>query len=266
MTLNKSIINIMTNEKKTEYRAPALEKGLQIIELLASQEEPLTKKQIAEKLDRSINEIFRMLSVLVDKQYIEFDNESSTYSLTLKMFALSNQYPPVTQLLKRAQPLMDAMSLKLDQSCHLSCYKNGKLIVIARAESHYKMGFGLRLGASLDIFASGSGVALLSFSIEEERQEIIAKVNATNDEIQNTLSHIEKTIEKGYFVGESPQISGVTNISVPILGVQGDVMAILTIPYMTLNSATTHHHIKDIELAKVEILKVAQKLKQNLDK
>lgn len=255
----------MTNEKKTEYRAPALEKGLEILELLAFEEDPLTKKQIAEKLNRSINEIFRMLSVLIDKQYIEFDNDTSVYSLTLKMFALSNQHPPVAQLLKRAQPLMEELSLKLAQSCHLSRYVNGELIVIARAESPYKMGFCLRLGASLDICASGSGVALLSFSTEKKRQAILSKINATEDEIQDTLSHMQETITKGYFVGESPQISGVTNLSVPILGVQGTVMAVLTIPYITLNSATTHHHIENIEQALVEILYVAQKLKQNIN-
>ncbi|MEI6896097.1 MAG: IclR family transcriptional regulator [Psychromonas sp.] len=253
----------MTTEKKTEYRAPALEKGLEILELLAFEEEPLTKKQIAEKLERSVNEIFRMLSVLIDKQYIEFDNDSSVYSMTLKMFALSNQHPPVAQLLKRAQPLMEKLSLKLNQSCHLSRYKNGELIVIARSESPYKMGFGLRLGASLDICASGSGVALLSFSVEDKRQAILSKIDASKDEIQNTLSHIKETVKKGYFAGVSPQISGVTNISVPILGVQDDVMAVLTIPYMTLNSATVHHHIEDIEHARIELLYVAQKLSQN---
>ncbi|MGF1764424.1 IclR family transcriptional regulator [Aliivibrio kagoshimensis] len=253
----------MTKEKKTEYRAPALEKGLEILELLAEEEEPQSKKQIAEKLARSINEIFRMLSVLVDKQYLEFDTESSLYSLTLKMFALSNQHPPIAQLLKRAQPLMEELSLKLNQSCHLSRYENGELIVIARSESPYKMGFGLRLGASLDICASGSGVALLSFSSELKRQAILKKCDATKDEIESTLAHREKTVSNGYFSGLSPQISGVTNISVPILGVQGDVMAVLTIPYMTLNSATVHHHIEDLEHARIELLKAVTKLKQN---
>ncbi|WP_375749533.1 IclR family transcriptional regulator [Vibrio sp. HN007] len=255
----------MEAEKKTEYRAPALEKGLDIIELLAAEEEPLTKKQIAEKLDRSINEIFRMLSVLVDRQYIKFDSEFSVYSLTLKMFALSNQHPPIAQLLKRAKPLMEELSLKLNQSCHLSRYENSELIVVARQESPYKMGFGLRLGASLDICASGSGVVLLSFSTEETRSAILeSQTDATKEEIAYTLSHIEKTLEDGYYVGASPQISGVTNISVPILGVLGEVMAILTIPYMTLNSATVHHHIEDIENAKHELLKVANELNLNV--
>ena len=66
--------------------------------------------------------------------------------------------------------------------------------------------------------------------------------------------------------GLSPQISGVTNISVAILGVQGDVLAALTIPYMTLNSATVHHHIEDLEHARIELLNVAKKLNQNLIK
>ncbi|GLO63928.1 transcriptional regulator [Vibrio sp. MACH09] len=254
----------MDNSKKTEYRAPALEKGLDILELLAAEEEPLTKKQIAEKLDRSINEIFRMLSVLADKQYIEFDTETSCYSLSLKMFALSNQHPPIAQLLKHASPLMELLCHKVNQSCHLSRYQNGELIVISRQESPYKMGFSLRLGSKLDICSSGSGVVLLSYHSEKERQDILARSDATEEEMEHALSFVESTREKGYFVGESPQISGVTNISAPIIGVLGDIMAVITIPFMTLDSRTVHHHIEDIENTRKELLKVVDKLNQNL--
>ncbi|WP_275722543.1 IclR family transcriptional regulator [Vibrio furnissii] len=254
----------MESNKKTEYRAPALEKGLEILELLAEQSEPLSKKQIAEKLNRSINEIFRMLSVLMERQYIEYDSETSCYSLTLKMFALSNQHPPIAQLLKRANPLMEALCHKVNQSCHLCRYKNGELLVIAREESPYKMGFSLRLGSKIDICSSGSGIVLLSFSEEKQRKEILKKARATADEVAHALSHIDKTVEQGFYIGESPQISGVTNISVPIFGVLGEVMAVITVPYMTLNSNTVHHHIEDIEHTKTQLLSVAGQLSQNL--
>lgn len=254
----------MEPSKKTEYRAPALEKGLDILELLAAHGEPLTKKQIADSLNRSVNEIFRMLSVLVERQYIEFDAWSSGYSLTLKMFALSNQHPPTSQLLKRAAPLMEELCSKVNQSCHLSSYKNGEMVVIAREESPYKMGFGLRLGSKIDICSSGSGIVYLSFSSEQQRQQVLSRVDATAEEIAHALSHVEGTQQQGYYVGDSPQISGVTNISVPIIGVQGDVLAVITIPYMTLNSRTVHHHIEDIENTKQELLSVAQQLNQDL--
>ncbi|WGY46871.1 IclR family transcriptional regulator [Vibrio sp. ABG19] len=254
----------MESNKKTEYRAPALEKGLEILELLAEQSEPLSKKQIAEKLNRSINEIFRMLSVLMERQYIEYDSETSCYSLTLKMFALSNQHPPLAQMLKRANPLMEALCHKVNQSCHLCSYKNGELLVIAREESPYKMGFSLRLGSKIDVCSSGSGIVLLSFSEEKQRKEILKKARATADEVAHALSHIDKTVEQGFYIGESPQISGVTNISVPIFGVLGEVMAVITVPYMTLNSITVHHHIEDIEHTKTQLLNVAGQLSQNL--
>ncbi len=250
-------------QKKTEYKAPALEKGLEILELLASEAEPLTKKQIAEKLNRSVSEIFRMLSVLIERQYIEYDPEFSNYSLTLKMFALSNQHPPIAQLLKRAAPEMEALCHKVDQSCHLSRYKNGELIVIATQESPYKMGFSLRLGAKLDICSSGSGIVLLSYSESNKRAEILSRSQATEDEMAHAVSHIENTLKQGFYMGPSPQISGVTNISMPILGVSGELMAIITIPFMTLNSHTVHHHIEDIENTRCELEKVVLKLSHN---
>lgn len=254
----------MESVKKTEYRAPALEKGLDILELLALQDEPLSKKQIAESLDRSINEIFRMLSVLVEKQFIEYDSYTSTYALTLKMFALSNQHPPIAQLLKRATPLMEDICNKVNQSCHMSAYSNGEMAVIARHESPYKMGFSLRLGSIIDICSSGSGIVFLSFLSEEKRQSVLDRLDATPEEKAHALSHVEATRERGYYVGESPQIKGVTNISVPIFGVLGDVLATITIPYMTLNSNTVHHHIEDLENTKRELIELAGKLNQNL--
>ncbi|WP_317522450.1 IclR family transcriptional regulator [Photobacterium rosenbergii] len=250
----------MTNDKKTEYRAPALEKGLDILELLAASPTPLTKKQITEKLERSVSEIFRMLSVLVERKYIECDSEQLTYSLSLKMFVLSNQHPPIAQMLKRAIPLMEELCLKVNQSCHLSQYKHGELVVIGAQESPYKMGFGLRLGASLDICSSGSGIVLLTFSSEEKRQEILEKTNATESEITHALGQVDKTQKEGFYVGPSPQISGVTNISFPIFGALGELMAVITIPFMTLNSKTVHHHIEDIEETKHELGNVARQL------
>jgi DNA-binding IclR family transcriptional regulator len=126
------------------------------------------------------------------------------------------------------------------------------------------MGFSLRLGSIIDICSSGSGIVFLSFLSEEKRQSVLDRLDATPEEKAHALSHVEATRERGYYVGESPQIKGVTNISVPIFGVLGDVLATITIPYMTLNSNTVHHHIEDLENTKRELIELAGKLNQNL--
>ena len=55
---------------ESKYRAPALEKGLDILELLSRQKRPLLISQMASLLERSVSEIFRMAMVLVERGYL----------------------------------------------------------------------------------------------------------------------------------------------------------------------------------------------------
>src|SRR4051794_36894767 len=71
-----------------KYRAPALEKGLDVLELLAAEEQPLTLSTISERLGRSAGELFRMLQVLEFKGFITLVPNGAGYVLTNKLFAL----------------------------------------------------------------------------------------------------------------------------------------------------------------------------------
>ena len=51
-------------KQSNNYSAPALDKGLDILELLSNSENGLTQAQIANKLNKSVNEIYRMISTL----------------------------------------------------------------------------------------------------------------------------------------------------------------------------------------------------------
>jgi DNA-binding IclR family transcriptional regulator len=87
----------MKGKKKTQnkisYSTPALEKGLDVIELLAHQPAGLTKSQIARELDRTVSEIFRMLVCLEGHGYIS-QLHGDQYALTLKLFKLAHRLAP----------------------------------------------------------------------------------------------------------------------------------------------------------------------------
>jgi uncharacterized membrane protein len=57
-------------DESDRYRAPALDKGLDILELLAGVDGGLTQAEIAKKLGRSPNEFYRMLDRLVKRGYV----------------------------------------------------------------------------------------------------------------------------------------------------------------------------------------------------
>src|SRR5665647_719627 len=78
------------------YRAPALDKGLDILELLATQPQGLTRAEIVKEMDRSANEIYRMLERLVARQYVMRNASGDRYALSLKLFALAHMHPPLS--------------------------------------------------------------------------------------------------------------------------------------------------------------------------
>ena len=77
----------MTDQDQADdrkYRAPALEKGLDVLELLSSQGEAMTPSQMSVTLGRSVSELFRMIQVLEFRGYIE--QSSDGYRLTNRLF------------------------------------------------------------------------------------------------------------------------------------------------------------------------------------
>jgi len=88
--------------RTSRYRAPALEKGLDVIELLAAEKSPLNLSAISQRLGRSSGELFRMLQVLEFKGFITTSDSGAGYVLTNKLFALAMAQAPVRSLVETA--------------------------------------------------------------------------------------------------------------------------------------------------------------------
>src|SRR5579864_3719269 len=82
----------------SRYPTPALEKGLDILELFASEPSGLTKSDVARRLGRTVSEIFRMLVCLEERGYISQSHDEERYRLTLRLFRLAQEYPPTKRM------------------------------------------------------------------------------------------------------------------------------------------------------------------------
>jgi DNA-binding IclR family transcriptional regulator len=80
----------MPRRTAARYSAPALEKGLDVLELLASQPHALSLQEIAQRLGRSSAELYRMLDVLVQRGWLARLPDAS-YGLTLRLFELAHR-------------------------------------------------------------------------------------------------------------------------------------------------------------------------------
>ena len=216
------------------YRAPALDKGLDILELLAGEEEGLSQAEIAKALGRTPNEQYRMLERLVRRGYVA-RSASDRYELTLKLFGLAHFHRPIRRLVSLATPMMRALAARSMQSNHLAVYDRAGVTVIAQMDAPGYWGLAIRVGARVDLFNTGSGHVLLAFRTREEREMMIEEQENAGEEGERPEDLDERLAQlrgRGYEVMPSLQSAGVYNLSAPILGGDGVAVAALTCPYI----------------------------------
>lgn len=237
-----------TKDPAGQYRAPALDKGLDILELLSSAPAALTRAEIVRELGRSQSEIYRMLERLVARHYVLRSLEGDRYSLSYKLFAQGARHPPLKRLLAPALPLMNRFSERVRQSCHLGVYDRGDLTIVAQVDSPDNWGLTIRLGAHIDLLKTGSGLVMLAFQDEAARAVMMREHAAHNGEtitspsFPSTLNGIRT---RGYWSGESLQARGVIDISAPVLGPEG-ALAVLTCPFVQRQDTEPAPSLQDV--------------------
>jgi DNA-binding IclR family transcriptional regulator len=218
------------------YRAPALDKGLDILELLASQPQGLTRAEIVKEMDRSANEIYRMLERLVVRQYVLRNASGDRYALSLKLFALAHMHPPLSRLINQALPVMDDFARKAEQSCHMGVYDRGNVLISAQVNSPRGWSFSLQRGARVGLLDTASGQVLLAFSDRASYQRMQAEHLPLDGEVPITAAALQRALvairKRGYLQRSSAQSFGVTDISYPVLGPDNTALAALTCPYI----------------------------------
>ena len=187
-----------------EYAAPALDKGLDILELLSAEPGPLSQSEIADAVGRSVGQIFRVLATLERRGYLVRDKQSGLYTSSMKLFDLAHRHPPLRALITVATPALRELAESTRQSCNLSVVDAGRVRIVAQVESPADFGYRVRVGAEFSLEATATGEAITS-----------AATVVRPDALQ----------------------PGITDVAVPVFDDSG-VIAALTVPYVATTFST----------------------------
>lgn len=224
----------LRESRRARYAAPALEKGLDVLELLAAASDALTHSEIATQLGRSVPEIFRMLVCLEERGYISRMGPDDRYQLTLKLFEIVHQHRPLQRLISQARPLVQRVSSETGQSCHLAMLNSAEVVVVAQADAPGNMGFSVRPGANIDLLNTASGHVILAFQTEEVRSRALGawRLRSGKPIPASLYRHLHRIRRRGYEELASYQVHGIINISYPVLNQHGEAIAAMTIPFL----------------------------------
>ncbi|WP_181706383.1 IclR family transcriptional regulator [Chthonobacter rhizosphaerae] len=224
------------DSRDRRYTAPALEKGLDILERLSEERRGLTLSELADGLGRTKGEIFRMVAVLEARGFLA-RGEDDRLSITDKLFRMGLNRPAYRSLLGVALPLMHAFAERTGYSCHLAVPSETQMVVIARVESVTHIGFSVRIGYRQPLMLTGSGHCLLAFMGERRRNRILDAVEARDPTFDRAdfLDTLARLRAAGRVRRPSGTAEGVTDLSAPVFD-SGEPVAALTSPYLRMKS------------------------------
>lgn len=221
-------------DKAQKYRAPALAKGLDILELLSAEPEPLSIAAMTGRLGRSRGEIFRMLQELERRGYIRrtADGEGGEgFEVTDRLFLLGVERPKAKTLLEAALPEMRRFADASGQSAHIALRSQDRIVVVARIENDGPVSFAVRVGYSRHMTQATSGIVLFAFQPADIRARLLAHFEAAQVAFDAAafLAAAEAARAAGVHVRGSAFVQGVTDLSAPIVQ-RGQAIAALTAP------------------------------------
>jgi DNA-binding IclR family transcriptional regulator len=234
-------------EENSNYSAPALDKGLDILEALCQCENGLTQQEIAARLGRNLGEIYRMLTSLVRRNYVA--NYGNVYTITAKLFQLSHFHPPTYRLLTEAMPIMEELSRDVSFPCDLRVYNNGVQTVMAAIQPPDGLGFMTRVGSEIAVAPSASGLVLVAFQ-ESTIKELRIKESLPNKseaEIENFKRSLNEVAAKGFASIKSNQFAGLHAISFPIIDINGFAVAAMTVPMLARIDGKKQATLNEVE-------------------
>jgi DNA-binding IclR family transcriptional regulator len=223
----------MTVVSAARYTAPALEKGLDILEMLSLEEAGATQAEIARRLGRSVSEIFRMLVVLSDRGYVVQDPQSGRYALTTLLFEIAHRIPPVRRLTTLAGPLMKRLTREINQSVHLAVLSGDAVLVVGQVDSPGNNVMSVRLGARIDIWRASSGRVIMAHLAPEDLEQLLHTLPRPDDvDLDRLRAELDQIRRLGHEVRDSFVVRGIVNISAPVLDHSGHAIAALTVPHL----------------------------------
>jgi DNA-binding IclR family transcriptional regulator len=216
----------MTREKGA-YSVQAVIKAIDLLEALAQDGDRPSITTIEKKLNLSHNKAFRLLATLEDKELIEKDALTGTYSLGVQAFQMAQHILKSANLIRLAHPVMEVLAHKLNEAVYITVMNNDEVLFLDMVDSLQQVKAVDLVGKRFPFFTNAAGKVLKSVSSIDMRGRGGKKRNFPDPHsLEIELDEIRK---KGVAVDFGGLGEGICAVAVVIRDYAGKVVGALTL-------------------------------------
>lgn len=218
----------------------SVDRALSILDVLSDFESGVGLTEISVKLNLHKSTVYRLLSTLIFKGYVEQDEITNKYRLTLKLLELGNKRIENIDVLEVARPYLNELMKKTNEVVHLVLLEGYEMVYIDKVESHNTIRMYSRIGKRSPAYCTAVGKAILAY-LPEKKVDEIWKQSDVKKHTQYTITDLPKMKEEleiirrnGYSVDEQEHELGVRCLGSPIFNHNGEVFAAISISGPTM--------------------------------
>ncbi len=226
---------IEKTKRKTNAVAPALARGLTVLEFLHARADGESLSDIAASLRLPKNSVLRLLNTLEDFGYVEREADTLRYRITRRVATLFMNSARDRNLMEAALPSMRSLRDNVNETVLISIIERRAGIVLEQVQSTHPFRFVCESGTFEDLHSSASTKAILAFLPQAEKDALLdghAFTRYTDRTITRRSDYNRELAETrvcGYATDRGEQGEGVCCVAAPVFDRTGRPLASITV-------------------------------------
>jgi DNA-binding IclR family transcriptional regulator len=236
--------SMVASTKGTQYHVRVLDRALDILEILCTQNRALTLTELSKLLGVHKSTLHRLLTVLEERRFVQKGTENGKYNLGLKLFELGSRAVAQLDLRERARPYLERLVFMTGETAHLCILDKGEVLYLEKVESPRTMRVPSIVGQRYPAHCGSAGKTLLAHLSQDQLDEIIKKrgmqayTRKTITMATQLLDELQKIRRQGFAVDDEEFEEGLRCIGAPVKDYSGKVIASISIAGPTFRVTT----------------------------
>jgi len=227
-------------------------KGLEVLQALAFSDAARGVSDLARELGLTRSNAHRTLKTLCAAGYVRQDETTGNYECTLKLFQLGGAVLARVNVKQVAEPLMEALAAKTQETVHLSVLDEGDVIYLHKIDSPQPVRAYSTVAGRAPAYAVATGKALLAFQSDGYLNRFEDKLEAFTPKTFATMKALRQEIEtirqQGYAINRGEWRASVCGLAAPIFDASRRAVAAIGIsgPVERLKAASLKNFTPDV--------------------
>ena len=213
----------------------ALDKALDVLEIIGSSPTGLTQTELSEKVDLPKTTLYRLIATLIDRGMLRRDPLRKVYRLGFRYLELVRNAYLEPDLVAAASMELRALRDLTGETSYLAVLEGTEVMSLERCDGAHSERSAAALGQSKPLYCTGQGKAILSALDDRSRSEIIKGLTLapltphTLTDRRRLQTELRIIKSRGYAIDDEEIVLGIRCVAAPIIDNAGVVRGALSV-------------------------------------